>query len=307
MFQSWWKTTLLLTAVLLAARASAQPEEPSGEFEAEVHLTNGSVIVGTVVEQDTESVRVRLRGSASEPLILPVALIASVIHLQEAPAASPVLTEPDAPSVVTKRDAELPIEEVPRTPAEAGRAMGFGFNAGVGLGYDSTVHGALLGEQHDGLHMDLELPGFEMRLFPVDDFSIDLLFKVGSLAMRHLQEIPGEWYMAEGPFAVMSVYWHFWGRDHWTGAAWITPSLAPGITVGANGTIGPLPVGMHLGFSMRMGVEVSREDRVFGWGVHLRPGLGTGVIPWGIIPDELYQPGAELMVEFTWCWYLPRS
>jgi hypothetical protein len=309
MFQPWLTRLVLLTAVLLAPHAGAQTEAESGGYEAEIHLTNGSVLVGTVIEQDTESVRLQLKDSASEPLLLPMASIARMVHLQGEPVEVPI-EEPVVEPVV--EPVEEPVEEpvYPETkpsPVETGRAMGFGFNTAWGLGYGSTVSGVLLGVRSEEAHMDLEPPGFELRIFPADWFSIDVLFKIGSMVFRQAQQqiMWGE-FLTSGPYAVLNVYTHIWAKPRPVGNAWIAPSIAPGLAFGTLGSWGPIPLGLHMGFSMRIGVEFSSAEGRFGWGVYLRPGVGAAAPTPGVSQSESYLEGAEVLLELTWCWYAAR-
>ncbi len=293
--------TLLVSALLIAAPANAQTEAPTEVFEAELHLTNGMVLKGTVVHQDLSSAHLLLEGGSDEPMIVPMAMIVRIDHVYVGPAAE------EEAAVVTPAERATPTAPAPRrTAAETGRAVGFGMNTAWGLGWGSTTNTPLLGEQHDGPHMDIEPPGLELRLFPSDAFSIDVLIRIGSLLLRAALEQPNEWGYEEGPIPALNIYFHFWGEPRWAGGVWLTPSIGPGIALGGRYAIGPLLFPPHTGITMRLGLEISSADRGFGWGVHVRPGIGMGGPVVALIDSDDLAAGAEVLLEFSWHLYSPR-
>jgi len=62
--------------------------------------------------------------------------------------------------------------------------LAFGINVGFGGGQDTTLNYTphfFGGVDKHGSHFDLELPGFELRLYPTDHFSFDFLWQVGNM------------------------------------------------------------------------------------------------------------------------------
>ena len=282
--------SLLLSFVLLTPFGAALAQT----YEAEVHLINGSVLRGTVVGQDVSHVALQLDGSQDAALSLQTSDITAIVRLEGAPAPSAVVAPTD-------------IATEPVTPAQTGRLMGFGFNTSLGFGHKYTTNALLTDPEHFDGHFDLELPGFEFRIFPEEDFSLDLLFKFGAAAQH------STWVTANGfgswagtNVALMNLYFHFYGAPVPAGNGLVAFSFAPGLTLGAGTYYTVMPVGGQIGLSIRLGAEFNDADRVFGFGVHFRPGVFVGVFHEDEVFSDDVMPGVEGMIEFTWTWYVPR-
>ncbi len=286
--------TLALTFVLCSPFTTATAQG----YGAEIHLTNGSVLRGTVVDQDADCLALVIEGVGAPAITVQMLDVSSIVQLAGAAPAPP------APVVTAPHD----VAAQAVVPASTGRFMGFGFNTSVGFGHKYTTNAMLTDPEHFDGHMDLELPGFELRLFPEgDDFSLDLLFKFGSAAQYSMWATAngfGSW--AGTNVALMNLYFHFWGAPVHAGDGLVAFSFAPGLTFGAGSYYTVLPVGGQIGFSMRIGAEFSNTDRTFGFGVHFRPGAFVGVLHEDEVFYQDVMPGAEGMIEFSWTWYVPR-
>lgn len=290
--------TIACTLAFAFALCSPSGAAMAQGYGAVVHMTNGSVLRGTVVGQDPDCLALVIEGLGDPAVTLQMTDVSAIVQLPAAIAASPA-TEVAAPHDVVAHAV---------VPASTGRFIGFGFNTSVGFGHKYTTNAMLTDPEHFDGHMDLELPGFELRLFPEgDDFSLDLLFKFGSAAQYSMWSTAngfGSW--AGTNVALMNLYFHFWGAPAHVGDGLVAFSFAPGITFGAGTYYTVMPAGGQIGFSMRIGAEFSNTDRTFGFGVHFRPGAFVGVMHEDEVFYQDVMPGAEGMIEFSWTWYVPR-
>ena len=163
--------------------------------------------------------------------------------------------------------------------AEVGRLLGFGWNFGAGFGHAWSTTAS--SDPGSDAHFDVELPGFEFRIFPANDFSFDFLWRIGNAAWA------SEEYSGASPFTMMFLT-HFHKGRH---------SVAPGVIFGSyKGSSIKM-----VGFVARLGGEVTNPEKTFGFGVHFRPAVTlTGA------PGSDPQPGLELLCEFNWNFYIPR-
>lgn len=170
-------------------------------------------------------------------------------------------------------DSEATVTEM----SEGGRLLGLGTNLGLGFGHRQTTTAIPDADEYDA-HLDLELPGFEVRLFPADHFSFDFLWRIGNAA----------WAKDRSRSVTMMFLTHFYSDRR---------SVAPGVIFGQWRDSDVKIVG----FVLRLGGEVTNPEKTFGFGVHFRPAVTlTGY------PGDEPQPGAELMAEFNWTFYIPR-
>jgi len=183
--------------------------------------------------------------------------------------------------------------------AEPDRMLGFGVSTGFGYGGGSTMN-LLPGTQTGASHFDIELPGFELRVFPVDDISIDSLWRIGNMVYYYQQTTVND---ANIPFYLQNVYCHFHGdRESFGKHAKLSFSAGPGVVIGASSwTDGDETTywGM-LGVSGRFGADFVSNDKRFGYGLYLRPSLFFSSSPQGNRPYL----GSDIMVEFSWTIYL---
>jgi hypothetical protein len=275
----------------------AAPAEPVG-YEATVELTNGSVLRGRIVDESLEGITIVLEGMTAAPVVVARSSIARVLMGADAEIAPPATVVVEAPVV-----AEAPAEPPP-TPAEVGRGIGFGFNFGLGLGYGDTTNLVPDTEGGSGAHFDIELPGFELRLFPDDRFSLDFLFKFGSAAALQGPSNYG-WYYGVNEIEVMlfSLYFHFHTPSKALGEnSAVNLAIAPGVALGGARWYGS-PWWGQIGASMRIGADFTSADGVMGFGVYARPGISM------LVFDGYSEPSnaAEVLLEFTWTWYTPRA
>ena len=194
------------------------------------------------------------------------------------------------------------------TPARNGRAVGFGMNMSVGFGHKYTTNAMLTDPEHFDGHMDLELPGFEFRIFPEDNFSLDLLFKFGSAAQFSMWSTSNGFTTWAGTNVVLlNMYFHFYGPRVAAGDGFAAFSFAPGLVLGGGTYYNVVPVGGQVDLSIRLGAEFTDPDQVFGFGVHFRPGVTVGMFHEdGFYAQDDVMPGVEGMIEFTWTWFAPR-
>jgi len=169
--------------------------------------------------------------------------------------------------------------------AESDRLFAFGFNFASGYGAGTTVN-PLPGDQVGPSHFDLELPGFEFRLFPVDEISVDFLWRIGNMAFL---------YQDSGlPFYLQNIYVHFHGDRHpVTKAGQASFAAGPGLIIGAMSKDG-IQWGM-LGIGGRFGVDFTDNSNFVDIGVYFRPGLFFSSSPQGTRPYL----GSEIFVELS--------
>ena len=274
------------------------PAEPQG-YEATLRLTNGSVLRGTVVAEDLVSLEIRLSVDQAVPFYVAKADIESIVMGDEPPE---LLTPPTPPPADAPTGPEL-MEGTPILPSDAGRLIGFGLNFGVGFGHKYTTN-AMPGADNLDAHFDIELPGFELRLYPEESFSIDFLFKIGNAT--YLQSWLGSdygWYYGDTlyEFFLMTMYFHIHSPKQDTPDGAVAFGVAPGIVFGGGTYLGQ-PLGGQVGFSIRVGPEFSSPDGVVDMGIYFRPGAFVAMYE----GDDEGMPGVEGMFEFTWTWNLPR-
>ncbi len=263
-------------------------------YGAEIHLHNGSILRGTVVDQDAAQLALVIGQPGDPALTLQMADISAIVQLPVTPA---TITAP----------VEFP-QTGAATPARNGRAVGFGMNMSVGFGHKYTTNTILTDPEHFDGHMDLELPGFEFRIFPEENFSLDLLFKFGQSAQHSAWATSNGFSTWAGTNVVLlNMYFHFYGPRVAAGDGFAAFSFAPGLILGGGTYYTVVPVGGQVGLSFRLGAEFTDPDQVFGFGVHFRPGVTAGAFH----EDSFYSqddvmPGVEGMIEFTWTWFAPR-
>ena len=270
------------------------PAAPAG-YEATVHLLNGSLLHGRVVAEDLTTLTIVLEDMAAGSIQVDKSGVSSVVLGSALTPIAPVPPEPPQATVE-------PAQAVP-TPAETGRSVGFGFNFGAGFGYGDTTN-VLPGENPDpDKHFDIELPGFELRLFPDDGFSLDFLFKIGNSAALNPGTGYGWYYSNETDVMLMSLFFHFHlPRTALSADTNAALAIAPGLAFGGARMYGS-PWWGQIGTSVRVGVDLTSSDGAFGFGIYARPGFSI-----------LHFPGysevakaAEVLAELTWSWYLPRA
>ena len=152
----------------------------------------------------------------------------------------------------------------------------------VGLGWNAAI-GLLAGDGDIGVQW--EAGSFELRLFPVDRFSIDLQWDiVGMIRARAESDI--------GLYA-QRTYFHL----HLRPDARASFAVAPYVLTHIGAAPGGGAYG-NLGFGSRVGVDLQNAARTFGLGIYGRPGLllagASGVKP---------AAGFAFVVEVTWTLY----
>ncbi len=162
------------------------------------------------------------------------------------------------------------------------RAVGFGFNfaigAGVGTAWSSSGASATASRPY------MELANLELRLFPIDKFSIDLQW-----GLMQMIAVP---VLYEGAAAyVQNTYFHF----HFTSQRRAAFALAPCIQT-AVAQVSGVPMGM-VGVGSRVGVDLTSEGKSFGFGIYFRPAVQFGGA------EAASGIAFEGVVELTWVWY----
>ncbi len=287
------------------AEEAPTEEAPAADagYDATLTLINGSVLRGRVIDENLTVIVIELEGVAAAPIEVARSTVQSV-------ALGAAAVPPLPPQVVV---IEPPVEAPPEivTPAETGRGIGFGLNFGLGLGFGDTTNAIPqdpYGEINTSTerHFDLELPGLELRIFPEDRFSLDLLFKFGNAAaLRNESGGYGGWYYMVNQMDVvlMAVYFHLHGPSGaWSKDANGNFAIAPGIVFGGAQAYGS-PWWGQVGTSVRVGADITSANGAFGLGIYARPGFH-------VLNFVGYsEPGkaAEVMLEITWTWYTPRE
>jgi len=291
-------TTAETAEVAEPAAEAALPPAPQG-YEATLRLTNGSILRGTVVAEDLDSLEIRLSVDQAVPFYVAKGDIESITMGAAPPGPPPA---PTPPPVAAQTDPD-PLETTPFTPAETGRLIGFGLNFGLGFGHKYTTNAMPAADNLDA-HFDIEVPGFELRLYPDDNFSLDFLFKIGN-ATQLQAWLGGDygWYYGGQAyeFFLMNMYFHIHGPKQDVPDGAVAMGVAPGIVLGG-GTYYGQPLGGQVGFSIRVGPEFSSPDGVFDFGIYFRPGAFIAMY----VEDDEGMPGVEGMFEFTWTWNVPR-
>jgi len=274
------------------------PAEPVG-YEATLQLSNGSVLRGRVVDENLDRIVIQLAGMSTAPVEVARSSIASILMGADAD------VTPPPPVVVAAAPVEQASTEPPPTPAEVGRGIGFGLNFGIGLGFGDTTN--LVPDTYGDprRHLDIELPGFELRLFPDDRFSLDFLFKFGNSGALQGASPYGYFYGMTNEMEVMlfSLYFHF----HTPSKALnensaVNFAVAPGLVLGGARLYGQ-PWWGQVGASIRICADFTSADGVFGFGAYVRPGISE------LRFDGYSEPSkaGEILAEFTWSWYAPRA
>jgi len=260
----------LLAAVLLFP-LGAQGNSPTSApgYRAEVHLVDGTVLVGQVVSETLDTII--LQTGASAPTVLDKTLVRQIDAVVEQQQSAP------QPTVSIQ------------APRFSGRLLGLGTNIGVGFGYKSTYN-ASPDDGYDDWHDDVELPGLELRLFPSDRFSVDLLWQIGDMTW-FLEKIGQQ-------IACMMIFAHFYVTDGVVQNARVGFSAAPGFIAVSN--IETPSVGA-IGLGTRLGVDLTSLDDLFGLGVYARPFVHVTKDYSGTTHGAF-----ELVFEITWTWYVPR-
>ncbi len=156
------------------------------------------------------------------------------------------------------------------------RLIGFAMNLGFGAGHLGTYNFTPEADFTES-HFDVELPGFELRLFPAPDFSIDLLWQLGDMAWFKSKDFPDSF--------AGSVFFHIHGPPASIGGSMnIGFAAAPGLSVtiqnGETIEIMDFAMGMDaigVGAGTRLGVDLTSDSGLFGLGIYLRPGVHATV------------------------------
>lgn len=167
------------------------------------------------------------------------------------------------------------------------RLLGLGTNVGIGVGHQYTINASPKGGFD--AHLDIELPGFELRIFPTDEFSIDINLQLGDMA----------WLAHKGGtsfFAMMTLaHFHLFSASAGSNSS-VNFAIAPGFFFGAR----PASDDGMFGGGARIGVDFVDDDEVFGAGLYLRP-LFYATSEYA---GQRYE-NFELLLEFTVSVYIP--
>jgi len=261
---------LLLLGSVLLRPGEARGESPTQPgYEAEVHLDNGSVLAGLVVAETLDQLVLQVGGA--EPTTVDKAVVRRIESVVQGKVAQPA----PRPTVAA--------------PLSEGRFIGLGTNIGVGFGYRDTYNASLDGFD-DEWHDDVELPGLELRLFPTDRFSVDLLWQIGDMT----------WFREEfgAQIGCMMIFAHFYVADGEFTDGRAGFSVAPGLLFVSN--IDAPEIGA-VGLGTRVGVDLTTPDDLFGLGVYARPFFH-------VTKDyaDVTHGAFEMVFEITWTWYAPR-
>jgi len=296
-------------AVLHPPEEETTPAEnpKTNEYEATIHLIDGSILIGRIVREQDDKIAVTIDGVGvgGEPLELIRSSVKTITPRE--PIESTAI--PQESNETVQRAETLPEADTPPPPeshepvlsSDTGRAVGFGFNFAFGY-----CEGITANITHDLWSHDkqksfaLEPPGFEVRLFPTDTFSVDFVFKIATVAWALDIEIGGNRNVG---YFLMATYFHFHTEaNRGIGKADTAVGIAPGLLFGGADEHGESLFGL-VGGAFRFGADFTSRDRVFGFGAYVRPGFT-------IIDYPTYartEKGGEIMVEFTWTWYVPRT
>ena len=176
--------------------------------------------------------------------------------------------------------------------AQSERLFGFGFNFASGFGAETTVN-PLPGDQEGNTHFDIELPGFEFRFFPVDEISVDFLWRIGNMAFLYKE--------TGRPYYLQNIYVHFHGDRHpVTKAGQASFAAGPGVIIGAMSDDG-VKWGMF-GVGGRFGVDFTDNSNLVDIGVYFRPGVFFSSSPQGTRPYL----GSEIFIELSCTFQVQR-
>jgi len=166
-------------------------------------------------------------------------------------------------------------------PAQAKeRSVGAGFNFAGGAG-GGRAWG--MGQTESDVSPYLELLNFELRLFPVDTFSIDLQW-------NWLQMLLLAKYDSTALF-LQDTYFHFHTNPDSNAAFAVAPYVRF-----AFGALAGEPTGL-IGGGSRVGVDFQSPRKAFGYGLYLRPGVMV------VNAGDVSGVGWETVLEMTWVWY----
>jgi hypothetical protein len=180
------------------------------------------------------------------------------------------------------------------------RLLGFTMNLGFGGGRYGTYNYTRSADFASS-HFDVELPGFELRIFPIPGFSIDLLWQLGDAAWRKSK-------LSSDSFA-MTVFFHIHTPPASVGdrmnigfaaAPYLGFTIEDGETIEIQGMVlGGDSIGVGTG--ARVGVDLFSDEGIFGLGAYLRPGFFATAGPFGDAVKSY-----EMLLEINVGLYVPR-
>ena len=274
----------------------SNPLPSAAGYAALVLRKSRGPLSGRVVAEDLDGLIVELSDGRRETV--PRRDVASVVRLAEGE--DPLRAIQEATATRTSPTADsIPSSE----PIAGDRLLGFGFFYGIGAGFMGTLTAHPIQTTSDGpylVHLDMDLPGFELRIHPSREFSINLLWHIGSTIFTaadtdHHFGIPVNSFL-------MTIFFHFHGPLLPTHNGDLTAfGIAPGLRIGRQeiSASGSYAGTNSIGFATRIGGEVVTPTKDFGFGVYFRPAISATRIDGYSETIE----GAELMVEFTWTFY----
>lgn len=172
----------------------------------------------------------------------------------------------------------------PRMAESRERHAGVGFNLAVGPSGGRAWDTGGSGTASDQA-LYAQFAAFELRLFPVDEFSIDLQW-------NWLEQIIIAKTFDDSYVYMQDIHFHFHtSPDTPAGVA-----LGPFLRVAA-GKLGGEDFGMF-GVGGRFGVDLQAPGKVFGHGIYFRPAL-----LFASSDADIEGVGWEMVLEFTWIWY----
>ena len=205
------------------------------------------------------------------------------------PTVATAATEPDPTDRVYPNDLDVVDLHEPSGFGAGGRLLGMGTYFGVGYGYNSTLN-VIVNSNGVGSHLDIQLPGFEFRVFPTDRVSIDFLFQIGNLAW--IKDL------SHDDLFILLMFAHIYAVEASVPQGRVGFSIAPGMLAMTN--LEYTDIGAF-GGGFRVGLDATTSDDVFGFGIYLRPLF--------YVIKEQYGKNYgnfEMLLEFTWTWYVPR-
>ena len=172
---------------------------------------------------------------------------------------------------------------VPVQASARDRSVGFGFNlaAGPSGGRAWDFSGS---ESATGAYF--ELANLEMRIFPVDGFSIDMQW-------NWLQQVVLAVALPDTYVYMQDFHFHFHTFPDGPAGVALGPfvRLAGGKVVGEDFAM--------LGVGGRFGIDLQSPSKVFGHGIYLRPAVLFASASEG----DIQGVGWEMLLEMTWTWY----
>jgi len=293
-----WLASLALALVAcagpsLAANASDSVQQHG--YSALVFRQTRGPLLGRIMASDLDGLVIELQSGSRQSV--PRSEVASVVRLQEGEDPLAVI---DAYNARTQPAA---VAAPGAGPLAGDRLFGFGFFQALGFGFEITYMARSLELPDDGPYLvypAMDLPGFEFQIYPSREFSVDLVWHIGT----------GIFYAAETsrlagvPYSslLMTVYFHFHGPPVPVADGNHTSfGIAPGLRIGRQeATAGGYSAAADtIGLATRIGGEVVAPTRDFGFGVYFRPAVMLTTVMGYPEPFR----GAELMVELTWTFY----